>query len=86
MVVQDEDGRRWLVLKGDPAWELVGRIKKRPLVLPVQTLTRGIALHPERVRDHLERLQAGYELTGDEAIREAFVRAVALYDCLEVLR
>ena len=85
MIVLDQDGHEWWVLKGDPAWGIIGRIRA-PHVLPVETLRYGRVPHPGRALEHLQRLEKGYELTGDEVLREAFARAVALYDCLTEAR
>lgn len=84
--ISDEDGLLWLVGKGDPAWELLGRLGRPDVVLPRQTILRGTIPHPGQVEQHAARLGTGFAATGDPGVREAFLRAVTLFDCLVELR
>jgi hypothetical protein len=85
--VHDELGRSWLVLDGDPAWDVCGKLKKlapSAIILPTETLARGIVPHPDRAYEQMHRLQTAWTATDDKDIKDAFVRAVILYDCLMV--
>jgi hypothetical protein len=83
MKVQDELGRVWLVLPGDPAWDVCGKLEKFSTpILPVETLARGVVPHPDRTHQQMHKLQTAWIATADEDVRDAFVRAVTLYDCL----
>lgn len=87
MRVHDELGRAWLVLAGDPAWIVCSRLKKlnpSAIILPTETLVRGVVPHPDRVYQQAHRLQTAWQATGDKDIKDAFIRAVTLYDCLTV--
>ena len=84
--ISDEDGLLWLVGKGDPAWELVRRLGRPDVVLPRETILRGTLPHPGRVGQHTARLGTGFTATGAPSVREAFLRAVTLFDCLVELR
>lgn len=84
--ISDEDGLLWLVDKGDPAWELLGRLKRPDVVLPRQTIIRAVVPHPGRVEQHAARLATGFAATGDPSVQEAFLRAVTLFDCLVELQ
>jgi len=87
-LIQDQDGRQWLVMKDDPAWDSVALLRKarKSIVLPRDHIIRSVSVSPGRVQGHLERLSAGFALTKDPAIGEALKRAVVLYDCLAALR
>lgn len=80
--ISDEDGRLWLVDKGDPAWELLGRLGRPDVVLPKETIIHATVPHPKRVEQHATRLGTGFAATNDPSVREAFLRAVTLFDCL----
>ena len=84
MKVHDELGRTWLVLPGDPAWELAKSLGRSDIILPTETLARGIVPHPDRTYRQMHRLQTAWQATGDKDVKDAFIRAVALYDSLKV--
>jgi len=82
--VHDELGRPWLVLAGDPAWNLARSLGRGDTILPTETLARGFVPHPDRAYQQMHRLQTAWLATGDKDIKDAFIRAVTLYDCLTV--
>ena len=84
MKVHDELGRSWLVLAGDPAWNLARSLGRGDIILPAETLVRGVVPHPDRAYQQMHRLQTAWQATGDKDIKDAFIRAVTLYDCLTV--
>lgn len=86
-VVQDPSGGQWWVQAGDPGWEIVHRnllAGRTLIVLPLETLVRGVSVHPERVTEHLRKMQTAYAVTDDPAFAEAIVRGCALFDCLTI--
>ena len=84
---QDQDGARWLVLKGDPAWDLVSLLRKTRtvIVLPRATVTQHIVPSPLTMEVQMQRLGTAAQFTDDPAIQEAYKRAVTLYECLAQL-
>lgn len=86
-IIQDQDGARWLILKGDPAWNLVVELRKARtvLVLPRETITHCIVPLPQTIEVQMRRLGTAAQITDDPAIVEAYKRSVTLYDCLAQL-
>ena len=85
MKVHDELGRTWLVLAGDPSWLLVKALGRGDIILPTETLARGIVPHPGRVEEQVHRLQTAWIATGDKDLKDAYIRAIILHDCLAAL-
>jgi len=84
-IIQDQDGARWLVLKGDPAWDIVAGLRKARtvIVLPVLTITKAFVPLPDEV--HMQRLGTAVQFTDDPHVAEAYKRSVTLYECLAAL-
>lgn len=84
-IIQDQDGRQWLVLKGDPAWDIVAGLRRTRavIVLPRLTLTRAFVPVPDEV--HMQRLGTAVQFTDDPLVAEAYKRSVTLYECLAAL-
>jgi hypothetical protein len=85
-LVQDEEGMRWLVCKGDPAWLKVSLLAKNRtlIILPREVITRDALVSPVGTADLVQRLKNVFLLTNDEALRDALKRATVMYDCLQV--
>ena len=88
VLVEDPTGQKWLVMPRDPGWPAVQANRTRPhIVLPLETILRGVSVHPDRVREHMEKLSVALKFTSDPDIADAFRRAVALYEsCLTFLK
>ena len=88
--VEDQEGRVWLVFRGDPAYEVVRQCSlKGPVVLPMSVLRSGSleGVDYGRVARAVERLCRYQETYGaDEDTSRALVRAVSLMTCLDHLR
>jgi len=84
VVVQDQDGARWLVLKGDPAWDLVAGLRKTRtvIVLPRITIVAALVPSPATVEMQMQRLGTALQFTDDPVVLEAYKRSVILYGCL----
>ncbi len=86
-IIQDQDGAQWLVLKGDPAWDLVAALRKTRtvIVLPHVAITQAAVPLPLTVETQMQRLGTAVQITDDPDIQEAYKRSVILYDCLAEL-
>lgn len=84
-IVRDLLDRPWWVQEGDPGWEAVHanlRAGRKLIVLPLETLARGVRVHPDRATEQIEKLTTTFEVTQDDTFRDALRRAIVLYDCL----
>lgn len=86
-IIQDQDGARWLVLKGDPAWDLVVGLRKTRtvIVLPRITIVAALLPSPATVEMQMQRLGTALQFTDDPVVQEAYKRGVTLYECLAQL-
>ena len=81
-LIKDTTGRNWLVLKDDPAYELVRNLAKlgfKQIVLPLTAAATGEIGEPSPLS--VEALAQAYDETGDESVRTAFLLAATAYDC-----
>lgn len=90
--IEDETGKLWEVLKGDPAYDMVTSLKRKGyqrIVLPVSTLRTGtLSGFPSNY--NLTKLGEAYLSLRDEGADEgvlgdterAFLLAVTLRDCV----
>jgi len=83
-IIQDQDGARWLVLKGDPAWDLVAGLRKTRtvIVLPRITIVAALVPSPATVEMQMHRLETATQFTDEPLVLEAYKRSVILYGCL----
>ena len=88
--IEDETGRLWEVLKGDPAYDMVTGLKRRGhqrIVLPVWTLRTGKLPH---TLPKLAPMGDAYKLLLDQGAKDgiledmqrAFLLAATLRDCV----
>lgn len=86
-VVQDDSGHDWLVRQGDPAFELVSRLRHPVPVLPSYVLRTGDVLgHGIDVAARVSRLSKACErLPEDGELAAALTRAIAMAACLKQL-
>ena len=81
-IIKDTTGRNWLVLKGDPAYDLVHDLTKqgfKQIVLSLSAAATGEIGVPSP--QSVESLAEAYDETGDESVRMAFLLAATAYDC-----
>ena len=85
MIIEDEDGNKWYVGEGDPAWPLTKVLAQFSyVVLPLQTI-QGLRVPPVDHAETLVRLGAAYKETKDPDLRRPLLRGVRMYDCLLAL-
>ena len=88
--IEDETGKLWEVLKGDPAHAIITSLKRKGyqrIVLPVWTLRTGKLPH---ARPKLAPMGDAYKLLLDQSakdgvledMRRAFLLAATLRDCV----
>ena len=88
LIILDHEGARWYVAEGDPSAESCKELTSagyRSIVLPRSAIVRDIYPSPHDLDVPLLRLQKAWKSTGDEDLREEYVRLVRMRDCLITL-
>lgn len=86
-IIEDETGKGWLVIPGDPAWHHVAALKKLGFeytVLHHETITTGELRSPLPV-GMLQDLAVSVSKVDSQGVRDAFNRQVRLHTCLRAL-
>lgn len=86
-IIEDEVGKGWLVIPGDPIWDSVAALKKlgfEYIVLHHETITSGELGTPLPV-GMLQNLAGSVEKIDSQGVRDAFNRQVRLHTCLRSL-
>ena len=88
LIILDHEGARWYVAEGDPAAESCKALITAgygSIVLPRSAIVRQIYPSPHDLDVPLLRLQKAWKSTGDEDLREEYVRLIRMRDCLITL-
>ncbi len=86
-IIEDEKGRGWLVILGDPAWHHVAALKKlgfEYIVMHHTTIMSG-ELGPPIPVEMLHALSVSVDKIDSQGVRDAFNRQVRLSTCLRSL-
>lgn len=84
---QDQEGRQWVVKAGDPAFELLGKLRHPTPTLPWFVLATGDlgGLLLDDYTERLDRLSRYFICDQDPAVGAAVLRVAALLSCLQQL-
>ena len=86
----DEHGRQWLVLPGDPGWQVCNTLLRTMdfLVLPRHTILTGEVLEedkPTNTATELETLGQAVEKGAGPAVSALFIRKLRFAQCMDLL-